>query len=115
MGYGCFPLGGLPGLEASLQQGNKAHAIPTLNGYVTSIRCGQGFFCSEVSTSLVELLSLANFKRHKVMVGEDALASEARVLLSGAANITCLNARSERVTASPWWRQGRSENLVPPL
>jgi len=47
---------------------------------------------------LVELLTWANFKRHEVIVGEDALASEAHILLSGAANITCLNARSERVT-----------------
>jgi CRP-like cAMP-binding protein len=47
---------------------------------------------------LVELLSLANFKRNEVIVGEDALASEAHILLTGAANITCLNARSERVT-----------------
>jgi CRP-like cAMP-binding protein len=49
---------------------------------------------------LVELLTLANFKRHAVIVGEDALASEAHILLTGAANITCLNARSERVTVA---------------
>ncbi len=51
-------------------------------------------------TKLGDLLTLANFKRHEVIVGEDALASEAHILLAGAANITCLNARSERVTVA---------------
>jgi CRP-like cAMP-binding protein len=51
-------------------------------------------------TRLFELLTLANFKRHEVIVSEDALASEAHILLTGAANITCLNARSERVTVA---------------
>jgi CRP-like cAMP-binding protein len=51
-------------------------------------------------TKLGDLLTLANFKRHEVIVGEDALASEAHILLTGAANITCLNARSERVTVA---------------
>ncbi len=51
-------------------------------------------------TRLVDLLTLANFKRHEVIIGEDALASEAHILLSGAVNITCLNARSERVTVA---------------
>jgi len=51
-------------------------------------------------TRFVELLTLANFKRHEVIVGEDALASEAHILIAGAANITCLNARSERVTVA---------------
>ena len=49
---------------------------------------------------LVEILTLANFKRHEVIIGEDALASEAHILLTGVANITCLNARSERVTVA---------------
>ncbi len=51
-------------------------------------------------TSLVGLLSLANFKRHELIVGEDELATEAHILLTGAANITCLNARGERVTVA---------------
>jgi CRP-like cAMP-binding protein len=51
-------------------------------------------------TRLIELLALANFKRHEVIVGQDALASEAHILLAGVANITCLNARSERVTVA---------------
>lgn len=51
-------------------------------------------------TRLIEQLALANFKRHEVIVGQDALASEAHILLTGAANITCLNARSERVTVA---------------
>ena len=49
---------------------------------------------------LVELLTLANFKRHEVIFGEEALASDAHILLAGVANITCLNARSERVTVA---------------
>jgi len=51
-------------------------------------------------TRLVEVLTVANFKRHEVIVSENALASEAHILLTGAANITCLNARSERVTVA---------------
>jgi CRP-like cAMP-binding protein len=51
-------------------------------------------------TRLIEQLALANFKRHEVIVGQDALASEAHILLAGVANITCLNARSERVTVA---------------
>jgi CRP-like cAMP-binding protein len=51
-------------------------------------------------TRLVEVLTLANFKRHELIVSENALASEAHILLTGAANITCLNARSERVTVA---------------
>lgn len=51
-------------------------------------------------TRMVELLSLANFKRHEVIVADDGLAAEAHILLTGAANITCLNARGERVTVA---------------
>jgi CRP/FNR family cyclic AMP-dependent transcriptional regulator len=51
-------------------------------------------------TRLVEVLTRANFKRHELIVSENALASEAHILLTGAANITCLNARSERVTVA---------------
>jgi CRP-like cAMP-binding protein len=51
-------------------------------------------------TRLMELLALANFKRHEVIVGQDALESEAHILLAGVANITCLNDRSERVTVA---------------
>jgi CRP/FNR family cyclic AMP-dependent transcriptional regulator len=51
-------------------------------------------------TRLGELLTLASFKRREVIVGEDTLASEAHILLAGAAHITCLNARSERVTVA---------------
>ncbi|MGO9453788.1 MAG: Crp/Fnr family transcriptional regulator [Candidatus Binataceae bacterium] len=45
-------------------------------------------------------LSTTNFKRHEIMLGENELASEAHILLTGVANITCLNARSERVTVA---------------
>jgi CRP-like cAMP-binding protein len=51
-------------------------------------------------TKLGDLLTLANFKRHEVIVAENALGAEAHILLAGAANITCLNARSERVTVA---------------
>src|SRR5271170_3587739 len=49
-------------------------------------------------------LATNNFKRHEVMLGETGLTSEAHILLTGVARITCLNARSERVTVA----------LVPP-
>ena len=49
---------------------------------------------------LADGLTTSNFKKHEVMLGENGLASEAHVLLSGVANITCLNARSERVTVA---------------
>jgi CRP-like cAMP-binding protein len=45
-------------------------------------------------------LVLANFKRHEVIAREAALASDAHLLLSGVASITCLNARGERVTVA---------------
>jgi CRP-like cAMP-binding protein len=51
-------------------------------------------------TRLFEILSLANFKRHEVILGEDALATDAHILLTGAANITCLNVRGQRVTVA---------------
>jgi CRP-like cAMP-binding protein len=51
-------------------------------------------------TRLVELLTLANFKRREVIVDEDGLGSEAHILLTGIANITCLNAHGERVTVA---------------
>jgi hypothetical protein len=49
-------------------------------------------------------LATNNFRRHEVMLGENGLTSEAHILLTGVAKITCLNARSERVTVA----------LVPP-
>ncbi|HVB83094.1 MAG TPA: Crp/Fnr family transcriptional regulator [Candidatus Binataceae bacterium] len=60
--------------------------------------------------SNLELAGLAsglvtnNFQRHEVMLGENGLTSEAHILLSGVAKISCLNARDERVTVA----------LVPP-
>jgi hypothetical protein len=49
-------------------------------------------------------LATDNFKRHEVMLAESGLTSEAHILLTGVAKITCLNTRSERVTVA----------LVPP-
>lgn len=51
-------------------------------------------------TLLVGALALANFKRREVILREAALASEVNILLTGIARITCLNARSERVTVA---------------
>jgi CRP-like cAMP-binding protein len=51
-------------------------------------------------TLLVGALAVANFGRYDVIFGEAALASEAHILLTGIARITCMNARSERVTVS---------------
>jgi len=45
-------------------------------------------------------LTTSNFKRREVMLGENGLASEAHILLTGVANITCLNSKSERVTVA---------------
>jgi CRP-like cAMP-binding protein len=55
-------------------------------------------------TMLAEVLALTNYKRREVILREAALSSEAHILLSGIARITCRNARSERVTVA----------LVPP-
>src|ERR1700682_4903729 len=51
-------------------------------------------------TMLVGALALANFKRRDVILREAALASEVNILLTGIARITCMNARSERVTVA---------------
>lgn len=55
-------------------------------------------------TMLAEVLALANFKRREIILREPALSSDAHILLSGIARVTCRNARSERVTVA----------LVPP-
>ena len=51
-------------------------------------------------TLLVGALALANFKRRDVILREAALASEVNIFLTGIARITCMNARSERVTVA---------------
>jgi CRP-like cAMP-binding protein len=51
-------------------------------------------------TLLVSALAIANFKRRAVILHEGALASEAHILLTGIARITCMNARRERVTVA---------------
>jgi len=47
---------------------------------------------------LAQALTTANFKRPQVIFREAALASEAHILLTGIARVTCQNTRSERVT-----------------
>jgi CRP-like cAMP-binding protein len=49
---------------------------------------------------LAGALATANFKRPQVILREAALASEAHILLTGIARITCMNAHSERVTVA---------------
>jgi CRP-like cAMP-binding protein len=49
-------------------------------------------------TLLVGKLAVDNFRRHEVILREAALASQVHILLTGIARITCMNARSERVT-----------------
>jgi CRP-like cAMP-binding protein len=51
-------------------------------------------------TTLVNVLVSANFERHEIILGEAALASDAHILLTGIASITCMNARRERVTVA---------------
>jgi CRP-like cAMP-binding protein len=51
-------------------------------------------------TMLVGALTLANYKRRAVILDESALASEAHILLTGIARITCMNAHNERVTVA---------------
>jgi CRP-like cAMP-binding protein len=48
-------------------------------------------------TNLADGLAMGNFKRHEVILGDARLVTEAYILLSGVANISCLNAKSERV------------------
>jgi CRP-like cAMP-binding protein len=48
-------------------------------------------------THLLSALETANFVKHDVIVRETELASTAHILLAGAACITCLNVRTERV------------------
>ncbi len=49
-------------------------------------------------TLLVSALAVANYKRRAVILHEADFASEAHILLTGTARITCINAHSERVT-----------------
>jgi CRP/FNR family cyclic AMP-dependent transcriptional regulator len=49
-------------------------------------------------TLLAGALAPANFKRSQIILPEAALASEAHILLTGIARITCENVRGERVT-----------------
>jgi CRP-like cAMP-binding protein len=48
-------------------------------------------------TNLADGLAMGNYKRHEVILGDARLVTEAYILLSGVANISCLNAKSERV------------------
>jgi CRP-like cAMP-binding protein len=49
---------------------------------------------------LVSALTITNFKRRSVILHETRLIAQAHILLTGIARITCMNARSERVTVA---------------
>jgi CRP-like cAMP-binding protein len=49
---------------------------------------------------LADALSLASFRRRELILRDAALASEAHIHLTGIARITCLKARSERMTVA---------------
>ena len=49
---------------------------------------------------LADALRLASFRRRELILSDAALASEAHILLTGIARITCLKARSERMTVA---------------
>ena len=49
---------------------------------------------------LASVLTLTNFKRRSVILQETALTAQVHILLTGIARITCMNARSERVTVA---------------
>jgi CRP-like cAMP-binding protein len=49
---------------------------------------------------LAGALEVDSFRRNEVICGESTLASEAHVLLTGVARITCANSRRQRVTVS---------------
>jgi CRP-like cAMP-binding protein len=50
--------------------------------------------------SLVDALRLSSFRPHELILRDAALASEAHILLSGIARITCLKAGNERMTVA---------------
>lgn len=49
---------------------------------------------------LTSSLALSNYKRREVMLRQTEPPSDARILISGVARITCLNARQKRVTVA---------------
>jgi CRP-like cAMP-binding protein len=49
---------------------------------------------------LADALRLASFRRRELILRDAALASEAHILLTGIARITCLKAPSERMTVA---------------
>lgn len=51
-------------------------------------------------TGLASELVVANFKRNQIVLDEVNLSAGANILLSGIAKISCLNARSQRVTVA---------------
>ena len=51
-------------------------------------------------TDLAGELRVASFKRNQVVLNEVDLTTEANILLSGVAKISCLNARGQRVTVA---------------
>jgi CRP-like cAMP-binding protein len=61
---------------------------------------GLSWLSTSELTLLAGALAVTNVGRDQIILREAALASEAHILLTGIARITCMNARSERVTVA---------------
>jgi CRP-like cAMP-binding protein len=84
----------MPPIDVFLNNEHKARATDLeLLGHLKAF----SWLSSLDKTHLLSALEIANFAKHDVIVREPELASEAHILLAGAASITCLNVRTERV------------------
>jgi CRP-like cAMP-binding protein len=77
------------------------NSIKEGNGHTTDLNLlrhvkGLSWLSTAEMTNLAGGLAMGNFKKHEVILGDARLVSEAYILLSGVANISCLNAKSER-------------------
>jgi CRP-like cAMP-binding protein len=61
---------------------------------------GLSWLSASELASLVDALRLSSFRRRELILRDAALATEAHILLSGIARITCLKARSECMTVA---------------
>jgi CRP-like cAMP-binding protein len=77
----------------SIEEGNGRNIDLNLLRHVKDL----SWLSTAEMTSLAGGLAIGNFKRHEVILRDTRLVTEAYILLSGVANISCLNAKSERV------------------
>ena len=77
----------------SIKEGNGRTTDLNLLRYVKDL----SWLSTAEMTNLAGRLAIGNFKKHEVILGDARLVTEAYILLSGVANISCLNAKSERV------------------